>query len=177
MEPTQLPEISLWGSEDFPGSPMCPCLRAVATAPPERFGASALCANPCCLRPIREGSASEAIKFRGHLCVRFRYGPMTRSSTRSGLCWQAPSVQFPSRPLPMLRGVGSSLGRSPFLLNTLSYAGRTRTASVLHPGSGVISFGTLRGRGGASLWRPSSIHSSRDKAVCMPKKKRRRSKR
>lgn len=34
---------------------------------------------PCCLRLTVAGSASGASHFRGHLCVHFRYGPVTRS--------------------------------------------------------------------------------------------------
>jgi len=33
----------------------------------------------CCLRPTVAGSASGATHFRGHLCVHFRCGPVTRT--------------------------------------------------------------------------------------------------
>ncbi len=51
------------------------CRRAVAIAPPEGDAANAGARVPCCLRPQLAGSASEVSSFRGHLCVRFRYGP------------------------------------------------------------------------------------------------------
>ena len=40
---------------------------------------------PCCLRRTVVGSAFGALHFRGHLCVHFRYGPMTRSLPRETL--------------------------------------------------------------------------------------------
>ena len=48
------------------------------------------CDAPCCLRPTVEGSASGATHFRGHLCVHFRYGPVTRSPSS----WMALSMGF-----------------------------------------------------------------------------------
>ena len=41
---------------------------------------------PCCLRPPVVGSAFGPSHFRGHLCVHFRYGPMTRNLPPGRLC-------------------------------------------------------------------------------------------
>jgi hypothetical protein len=73
------PQISPRDEEGLSSCLACPCHRAVASTPPEckpprRSG----CSDPCCLHSAHESSTS-GMRFRGHLCVHFRYGPMTRS--------------------------------------------------------------------------------------------------
>jgi len=56
-------------------------LATVLSLPPRQSGwpHQSVFSYPCCLRLTVEGSASGASLFRGHLCVHFRYGPVTRS--------------------------------------------------------------------------------------------------
>jgi len=72
------------GREGFSSCLAHPCHRAAANTPPECLTASVSCGNPCCLRPFGAGSAPGVFGFRGHLCVHFRCGPMTRSPSQDG---------------------------------------------------------------------------------------------
>jgi hypothetical protein len=77
------PDISAWGEEGFSSCLACPCHHAVASTPPKWSSRlSQRSASPYCLRPTVGGSAFEASHFRGHLCVHFRYGLVTRASPR-----------------------------------------------------------------------------------------------
>ena len=84
-------------SRDEEGFSSClahPCHRAAANTPPECLTASVSCGDPCCLRPFGAGSAPGVFGFRGHLCVHFRCGPMTRSPSQRWLCRSALSARF-----------------------------------------------------------------------------------
>src|SRR5207248_11163336 len=63
----------------------CPCHRAVATTPPERLAASASLRRSMLPSPSSWGFGPGATHFRGHLCVHFRYGPMTHCHPKDGL--------------------------------------------------------------------------------------------
>jgi hypothetical protein len=76
------PPISRRDEEGFSSCLAHPCHRAAANTPPECSVASVSCAGPCCLRPFGAGSAPGVFGFRGHLCVHFRCGPMTRSPSQ-----------------------------------------------------------------------------------------------
>ena len=73
------PPISRRDEEGFSSCLAHPSHRAAANTPPECLTASVSCGDPCCLRPFGAGSAPGVFGFRGHLCVHFRCGPMTRS--------------------------------------------------------------------------------------------------
>ena len=98
------PPISRRDQEGFSSCFARPCHHAVATTPPKRAVASVSCAGSCCLRPTVAGSASGIPHFRGHLCVHFRYGLMTRSPSFRWLCRWASSICFRSSLPSSLRG-------------------------------------------------------------------------
>ena len=104
------PPISRRDEEGFSSCLAHPCHRAAATTPPECSTASVSCDDPCCLRPLFGGSASGVYKFRGHLCVHFRCGPMTRSPSQRWLCRSALFVSFPPRIRSQLQGPDSCPG-------------------------------------------------------------------
>ena len=89
------PPISRRDEEGFSSCLAYPCHRAAANTPPECLTASVSCGDPCCLRPFGEGSAPGGFAFRGHLCVHFRCGPMTRSPSQRWLCRSASFASFP----------------------------------------------------------------------------------
>src|SRR6266566_4605682 len=73
-----VPPIS---GRDEEASPVAQCILVIVLSLPPRQSVTPLqpvCDVPCCLRPTGVGSASE-VRVSGHLCVHFRYGPMTRS--------------------------------------------------------------------------------------------------
>ena len=72
------------GSLQLLSMPWSSCCRfnPARMQPPRQPG----CDDPCCLHPAATGSASGASPFRGHTCVHFRYGPMTRSPSLRWLC-------------------------------------------------------------------------------------------
>src|ERR1700687_2095822 len=77
------PRISPWDEEGFSSCSMCPCHRAVAIAPPERLVASVSLQRSMLPSPPQCGFGLWGLGFRGHLCVHFRYSPMTRSPSRT----------------------------------------------------------------------------------------------
>src|SRR5215467_465856 len=80
------PPISRRGEEGFSSCSVHPCHRAVATAPPECPAASVSWRRSMLPSPYQRGLGLCGKKFRGHLCVHFRYGPMTRSPSPGWLC-------------------------------------------------------------------------------------------
>ena len=58
------------------GMSLSPCCRFHPAEVNEPYRSDFGCS--CCLRPPVEGSAFGATHFRGHICVHFRYGPVTR---------------------------------------------------------------------------------------------------
>jgi hypothetical protein len=91
------PPISRRDEEGFSSCLAHPCHRAAANTPPECLTASVSCGDPCCLRPFGAGSAPGVFGFRGHLCVHFRCGPMTRSPSQRWLCRSASFASSPPR--------------------------------------------------------------------------------
>jgi hypothetical protein len=106
------PPISRRDEEGFSSCLAHPCHRAAANTPPECPTASVSCGGPCCLRPFGAGSAPGVFGFRGHLCVHFRCGPMTRSPSKRWLCRSASFASFPPRMRSKLQGPDSCPGRS-----------------------------------------------------------------
>jgi hypothetical protein len=51
--------------------------------------------SPCCLRPPVGGSAFGATHFRGHFCVHFCYGPVTRRLPTGDVVDRLQSLGFP----------------------------------------------------------------------------------
>jgi hypothetical protein len=78
------PSISRRDEEGF--SSCSRVLVIVLSLSPRQSGPphQSVCDAPCCLHPTVAGSASGATHFRGHLCVHFRYGPMTRTIPADG---------------------------------------------------------------------------------------------
>ena len=95
------------------------------------------CDDPCCLRPMIEGSASGAYHFRGHLCVHFRYGPMTRSPSFRMALSMGFRIRFPSSCYPSYRASGSYPGGTCLPLNTPAFAGHTNMP--VHPAAPRIA--------------------------------------
>src|SRR5712691_4239681 len=91
------PVLSPWDEEGFSSCSTRPCHRAVATTPPECPAASVRLRPsmlPSALRP--RARHSRVPHFRGHLCIHFRYGPVTRSPSRRWLCQWASDSWFPA---------------------------------------------------------------------------------
>lgn len=73
------PPISRWDEEGFSSFCTRPCHHAVASTPPENSIASiSLRCQLSAFALTVAGSASGVTPFRGHICVRFHYGLMTR---------------------------------------------------------------------------------------------------
>ena len=89
------PDISDRDEEGFSSCLVCPCQRAVATTPPEGSIRRPVRDQSYCLHPTAAGSTSGATHFRGHLCIHFRYGPLTRSPPLRWLCRWASGDRFP----------------------------------------------------------------------------------
>ena len=89
------PGISARDEEGFSSCLVCPCQRAVATTPPEGSIRRPVWDQSYCLHPTDAGSTSGATHFRGHLCIHFRYGPLTRSPPLRWLCRWASGDRFP----------------------------------------------------------------------------------
>ncbi len=124
---TANPSATLSSSANFPGSPVIwptllrqflggtrrvspvarHVLATVLSLSPRRseMPLQPACGTSCCLRPMIGGSASGAMHFRGHLCVHFRYGPVTRSPSHGWLCRWASSTRFPSYLPSKLQGL------------------------------------------------------------------------
>ena len=85
------------------------------------------CDNPCCLRPIAGGSASGIHHFRGHLCVYFHYGPMTRNHPVDGFVDRLQEFSSPPSCYPSYEASDFCLGGTQdcFPLNMPAFAGRT----------------------------------------------------
>ena len=66
---------------------------------------------PCCLRPKRGGSAF-GTDSRGHLCVHFRYGPMTRNLPCGGLVGRLHELSLPLPCYPSYRASDYYSGRT-----------------------------------------------------------------
>ena len=124
---TTNPSVTLSSSANFPGPPVIwltllrqflggtrraspvawHVLATVLSLPPRRSDTSPqpACGASCSLRPTEGGSASGATHFRGHLCVHFRYGPVTRSPSHGWLCRWASDTRFPSYLPSKLQGL------------------------------------------------------------------------
>ena len=89
------PDISDRDEEGFSSCLVYPCQRAVATTPPEGSIRRPVWDQSYCLHPTDAGSTSGATHFRGHLCIHFRYGPLTRSPLLQWLCRWASGDRFP----------------------------------------------------------------------------------
>jgi hypothetical protein len=83
--------------EGFSSCLTCPSHRAVANAPPERLAASVSLRRSMLPSPPNRGFGLWIPDFRGHLCIYFRYGPMTRSPSHGWLCRSTPCTSFPPR--------------------------------------------------------------------------------
>jgi len=68
--------------------------------------------SPCCLRPPVVGSAFGVTHFRGHFCVHFHYGPVTRNLPRGDLVDRLQSLGFPPPCYPNYGASDSYPGRS-----------------------------------------------------------------
>jgi len=90
IEPTLLRKISFRDEEGFSSCSACPCHRAVATTPPEWMTVSISFRSPMLPSPYGCGLGLRGFHFRGHPCVHFRYGPVTRSHPQ----WNALSMGF-----------------------------------------------------------------------------------
>src|SRR5215469_10463756 len=107
---------------------MYPCHRAVAIAPPECPAASVSLHRSILPSPYDRELGLWGLAFRGHLCVHFRYGPMTRSPSQEWLCQSTSFASFPPRMRSKLqRSDFSSGGLVPteyisFLLDIRSYS-------------------------------------------------------
>ena len=84
---------------------MCPGHRAVARAPPEHLVASVSLRRSVLPSPQHGGFGLWSCRFRGHLCVHFRYGPTTRSPSRRWLCRSTSCASFPLHLRSKLRGL------------------------------------------------------------------------
>ena len=75
-------------------------LATVLSLPPRRSDSRRLsqpAALSCSLRPYGRGLGLRGYSFfRGHLCVHFRYGPVTRSPSHGWPCRWASDTRFPS---------------------------------------------------------------------------------
>src|SRR5215467_16215403 len=105
------PPISRRDEEGFSSCLARPCHRAVATTPPESTkSCQPACDSRCCLHPTVAGSASGALHFRGHLCVRLRYGPVTRSHPYDDSVDGLQVIGFPPPCHPSYEASGFCLG-------------------------------------------------------------------
>jgi hypothetical protein len=77
--------------------------RVVAVTPPEWLAASVSLQRSMLPSPLRGRAWPLDLRSRGHLCVHFRYGPMTCSPSLGWLCRSAAGIQFPSSLLFKLR--------------------------------------------------------------------------
>src|SRR5579863_1773431 len=141
------PSSTLSSSADFPGSPVIRptwlrrflvgtrraspvarrILATVLSLPPRwsKLPLQPSCVSPCCLRPPVGGSASRARHFRGHLCVHFRYGPVTCSPSNEGFVDGLQSLGFPLPCHPSYGAYGFYPRWDCLPLNTPAFAGRT----------------------------------------------------
>ena len=104
IRPTQLPALSGRDEEGFARDSIRPGHRAVAPTPPERVVGSASVRQPVLPSPCVGGLGLRGDTFRGHLCVRLRYGPVTRSPSQGWLCRWVSGYRFPSSLPSKLRG-------------------------------------------------------------------------
>ena len=110
IRPTLLPPISRRDAEGFSSCLACPCPHAVAPTPPEWSAASASLRRPMLPSPFTvAGSASGAAHFRGHLCVRLRYGLETRPHPADEAVERLQKVGFPSPCSPSYRALAFPL--------------------------------------------------------------------
>ena len=89
------PRISPRDEEGFSSCLRRPCHRAVANAPPEHLAASVSLRRSILPSPPNRGFGLWISDSRGHLCVHFRYGPMTCSPSHGWLCRSTPCASFP----------------------------------------------------------------------------------
>jgi hypothetical protein len=106
------PQISPRDEEGFSSCLTCPCHRAVANSPPERLVASISLRRSMLPSPPNRGFGLWISDFRGHLCVHFRYSPMTCSPSHGWLCRSTPCASFPPRMRSQLQGSDFSPGGS-----------------------------------------------------------------
>ena len=104
IRPTQLPALSDRDEAGFARDSIRPGHRAVAPTPPERVVGSASVRQPVLPSPCVGGLGLRGDTFRGHLCVRLRYGPVTRSPSQGWLCRWVSGYRFPSSLPSKLRG-------------------------------------------------------------------------
>jgi hypothetical protein len=116
----------------------------VPPLPPRRSRVSLqpACATRCCLHPLVVGSASGALHFRGHLCVRLRCGPVTRSHPHDDLVDGLQVIGFPPPCHPSYKASGFYLGGTAFPPNAPAFAGRTtraeRAVFASHPQAALL---------------------------------------
>jgi hypothetical protein len=110
------PSISRWDEDGFSSCSAHPCHRAAPTTPPERIDASVRIRRSVLPSPEQRKLGLRNNKFRGHLWVHLRCGPVTRSPSYRWLC-QSASDHLVSL-LPATQATG---------LLTLALAGLTPT--------------------------------------------------
>jgi hypothetical protein len=96
------------------------------------------CDSPYCLRLSVAGSASGITHFRGHLCVRLRCGPVTRSHPYDDLVDGLQVIGFPPLCHPSYKASGFCLGGSVSRGTRQPFAGRT-TERADFPHSAFLS--------------------------------------
>ena len=111
------------GLLQLPDASLSPCRRSHPAGAVRRLSQTAP-SHAAFALPVA-GSASGALHFRGHLCVHFRYSPVTRSPSQRWLCRWASGIQFPSSLPSKLRSFWLLLRRDCLPLNTPAFAGRT----------------------------------------------------
>src|SRR5580700_6804326 len=100
------PPLSRREEEGFSSCSARPCHRAT-TPPRNRASCQPAYPAPCCLHPPVTGSAPGASHLRGHLCVRLRYGPVTRSHPYGDVVDGLQVIGFPPPCHPSYKASGS----------------------------------------------------------------------
>ena len=104
------PPLSPWDAEGFSSCSACPCPHAVAPTPPEWVSRVSQPTTPHAAFTFTvAGSASGAAHFRGHLCVRLRYGLETRPHPEDEAVERLQKVGFPSPCSPSYRALAFPL--------------------------------------------------------------------
>jgi hypothetical protein len=104
------PLVSQGDEEGFSSCSACPCSHAVAPTPPEWVSRVSQSTTPHAAFAFTvAGSASGAPYFRGHLCVRLRYGLETRPHPEDEAVERLQKVGFPSPCAPSYRALAFPL--------------------------------------------------------------------